>query len=377
MRIALVTETFYPAVDSTTTTLKATADRLVDLGHTVRILAPGPGLASYRGCEVVRVRPLEPTGGQIRTAIDGFEPDLVHAVSPRFVGRKALKHARRTGVPTLVVEQSPILDLAADYWRAKVAERADTLLVTAPWMVGRVAELGADAALWQPGVDPLAFTPRLRDPWLYDSWSRARSKDGPQVVVGYVGSLHKRNGVRRLADLAALQGVRLVVIGDGPERDWLERRLPAARFTGPLHTGDLTVALPTLDVLFHPGEHETDCHALREAAASGVPVVAPRSGGAADVVRHLETGVLYDPADHRDLRRAVAAVAGDRHRGLLGQAARTHVARRTWVDAVDELVGSYYRGSTTTSPLLGGNRNDVTVEPSRRRRADGSLTRTV
>jgi phosphatidylinositol alpha 1,6-mannosyltransferase len=342
MRIALVTETFYPAVDSTTTTLKATADRLVDLGHTVRIIAPGPGLASYRGCDVVRVRPLEPTGAQIRAAIDTFEPDLVHAASPRFVGRKALKHARRTGVPTLVVEQSPIHDLAADYWRAKVAERADTLLVTAPWMIGRAAELGADASLWRPGVDSLAFAPTLRDPWLHDSWSRARSAGGPRVVVGYVGSLHKRHGVRRLVELAKVDSIRLIVIGDGPERDWLAKRVPDARFTGPLKTGDLTVAVPTLDVLVHPGEHETDCHALREAAASGVPVVAPRSGGAADLVRHLETGVLYDPADHRDLRRAVAAVAGDRHRGLLGEAARELAARRTWVDAVDELVGSFY-----------------------------------
>lgn len=337
-----MTETFYPAVDSTTTTLKATADRLVDLGHTVRIVAPGPGLASYRGCDVVRVRPLEPTGNQIRAALDDFEPDLVHAASPRFVGRKALKHARRAGVPTLVVEQSPIFDLAADYWRAKVADRADTLLVTAPWMVARTAELGADASLWKPGVDTRAFSPTLRDPWLRDSWSRARSKDGAQVVVGYVGSLHKRHGVRRLAELAKVSGIRLVVIGDGPEREWLEKRLPGARFTGALQTGDLTVALPTLDVLVHPGEHETDCHAIREAAASGVPAVAPRSGGAADLVRHLETGLLFDPADGRDLRRAIEAVAGDRHRGLLGHAARELVTQRTWVDAVDELVASFY-----------------------------------
>ncbi len=278
MRIALVTETFYPAVDSTTTTLKATADRLVDLGHTVRIIAPGPGLASYRGCDVVRVRPLEPTGNQVRAAIDAFEPDLVHAASPRFVGRKALKHAARTGVPSVVVEQSPVFDLAADYWRAKVAERADKVLVTSTWMVDRAAELGVDADLWTPGIDPRAFSPTLRDPWLRDSWSRARSKEGPLVVVGYVGGLRKRNGVRRLADLAAVPGIRVVVIGEGPERDWLGKRLPDARFTGPLQTGDLTIALPTLDLLVHPGAHETCCHVLREAAASGIPTVAPRVG---------------------------------------------------------------------------------------------------
>ncbi len=82
MRIALVTETFYPAIDGTTTTLKAVADRLVDLGHTVRIIAPGPGLTTYRTSQVVRVRPLEAVGPQIRAALDQFAPDLVHVTSP-------------------------------------------------------------------------------------------------------------------------------------------------------------------------------------------------------------------------------------------------------------------------------------------------------
>jgi phosphatidylinositol alpha 1,6-mannosyltransferase len=342
MRIALVTETFYPAVDSTTTTLKATADRLVDLGHTVRIIAPGPGLTSYRGSDVVRVRPLEPTGHQVRTALDDFEPDLVQAASPRFVGRKAIKHAQRTGVRALVVEQSPVFDLAADYWRAKVADRADEVLVTSRWMVDRARELGVDAALWRPGVDPAAFSPALRDQWLHSSWSKARSPQGPQVVVGYVGSLHKRHGVRRLAALADVRGIRPVVIGDGPERDWLARRLPDAKLTGPLQTGDLTIAMPSLDVLVHPGEHETCCHALREAAASGVPVVAPRAGGAPDVVRHLETGLLVPPDSKRELAHAVESIVADGRRGLLGEQGRVRAIQRTWTDAVDELVRDHY-----------------------------------
>ncbi len=344
MRIALVTETFYPAVDSTTTTLKATADRLVDLGHTVRIIAPGPGLTSYRGCDVVRVRPLEPTGHQVRTALDDFEPDLVQAASPRFVGRKALKHARRTGTPSLVIEQSPVFDLAADYWRAKVAERTDRVLVTSQWMVDRAAELGVAAEWWRPGVDTAAFAPALRDQWLSNAWSRARSPHGPHVVVGYVGSLHKRHGVRRLAALADVPGIRPVIIGDGPEREWLAKRLPDAKFTGPLQTGDLTIAMPTLDVLVHPGEHETCCHPLREAAASGVPVVAMRAGGAPDVVQHLETGLLVSPEGRkRALAEAVAAVASDSHRGLLGEQGRAWAVRRTWTDAVDELVTAHAR----------------------------------
>lgn len=337
MRIALVTETFYPAVDGTTTTLKAVADRLVDLGHTIRIITPGPGLATYRTCQVVRIRPLEPTGPQVRHAIDAFAPDLVHVTSPGTLGRKTLKHTDRAGIPSVVVEQSPVLDLAADYWRAKVADRTDAVLVTSSWMVDRMAEFGVAAGLWRPGVDTAAFTPGLRDHWLHDSWSRARSAAGPQVVVGYVGGLHKRHGVRRLAELAAVPGIRPVIIGGGSQREWLENRLPGAKVTGPLPTGDLTIAMPTFDLLVHPGEHETCSHALREAAASGVPVVAPRSGGAVDVVRHLETGLLYDAGDSRDLRRAVASLAGDKQRHLMGARARELAAARSWTEAVDEL----------------------------------------
>ncbi|WP_140403962.1 MULTISPECIES: glycosyltransferase [unclassified Nocardioides] len=341
MRIALVTETFFPAADGTTTTVKAVADRLVETGHEVLVVARGPGLASYGGSEVVRVRQLDRPGAQVREALERFGPDLVHVTSPDAVGRKALKHARRLGVPTLVVEQSALMDVAADYWRSRVARRSDRVLVTSRWMVGRLAEFEVDAGLWPPGTDPAAFTPALRDEWLHERWSRARSRTGPLVVVGYVGSLRKRHDVRRLAALVRVPGIRTVVVGDGPQRAWLEARLHGAKFTGELGTGDLAAVLPTLDVLVHPGEHETCCHALREAAAAGVPVVAPRSGGAPDVVVSLETGLLYDPTDEHALARAVAAIAADRHRSLLGARAR-ELATRTWRQAVDELVERHY-----------------------------------
>lgn len=355
MRIALVTETFLPTADGTTTTVKAVLDRLVDLGHDVLVVAPGPGLTTYRGCRVARVHPLERRGAQVREALDLFGPDLVHATSPRALGRRAVKHAHRAGVPVVVVEQSALLDVTLDHWRSRAADRADRVLVTSRWMVDRVAEGGVPAALWQPGVDTAAFTPALRDEWLHRRWARSRSAAGPLVVVGYVGSLRDRHDVRRLATLGCVPGIRPVVIGDGPQRDWLERRLPGARFVGALGTGDLTVALPSLDVLVHPGRQETCCHPLREAAAAGVPVVAPRSGGATDVVRHLETGLLHDPGDEAGLADAVAALAADRRRALLGERAHA-LATRTWRDAVDELVEEHYRPLLRRRRQLVGNR---------------------
>ncbi|NYD56096.1 phosphatidylinositol alpha 1,6-mannosyltransferase [Nocardioides marinisabuli] len=341
MRILLVTETFFPASDATTTTVKALADGLIDRGHEVRFVAPAPGLGCYRGSAVVRISPLAQPGAQVRAAVDAFRPDVVVATSPATtpggLGRKALKHCRATGVRSVVLQQQPVPDLAWDYWRTRVAERADAVVVTARWMSAHLEALGVRTTTWLPGVDTDAFTPALRDEWLHRHWSRASSKDGPLVVVGFVGSLHKRHGVRRLAALAQVPGIRPVVVGEGPQREWLQSRLPGARFTGVLGSGDLAVALASTDVVVHPGEHETCSHVLREAGASGVPVVGPRAGGAREVVRHLETGLLHEPGDAHALARAVAAVAGDPRRALLGERGREVALERTWAVAVDEL----------------------------------------
>ena len=336
MRIALVSESFYPAVDGTTTTVRAVADRLVDTGHQVLVVAPGPGLASYRGCRVARIqRPGR--SEQVRQALAGFAPDLVHVASPGAVGRRALKHANALHVPSVLVQQSPVADLGADYWRTSTAARADRVIVTARWMRSRLAGLGMPTRLWMPGVDTRTFDPALRDHAVRDNWARHG-----EVLVGYVGALRNRHDVRRLAELGQVIGTRLVVVGDGPQKAWLRSELPTAKLLGPQATGALAATMATLDVLVHPGVRETCCHPLREAAASGVPVVAPAAGGATDVVRPRETGLLYDPDDAHGLVRAVDAVAADRHRDLLGRHARTLAEQRSWADAVDELVEVHY-----------------------------------
>jgi phosphatidylinositol alpha 1,6-mannosyltransferase len=347
MKIALVTEHWFsrcPASDGTTTTVKAVADRLIDLGHEVRLVAPGPGLTRYRGSRIVRISPLAKPGTQVREALAEFDPDLVHVTDPGRIGRRALKHADRMDLRTLVVQQSPVPRATEDLWVSRVADRADDLLVTAGWMRDALARLDVPSAVWRPGVDARAFTPALRDPWLHRTWARSSSSPS-RVVVGYAGSLARRHDVRDLARLAGVPGIRVVLIGEGGQRGWLADRLPGAKLIGPLGTGDLAIALASLDVLVHPGRSQTCCHVLREAGASGVPVVAPRAGGAAELVRNLETGLLYDPDAPAGLAEAVGSAAADPRRGLLGERGRAVALERDWATAVDELVAGHYLGS--------------------------------
>jgi phosphatidylinositol alpha 1,6-mannosyltransferase len=343
MRIALVTESFYPAVDGATTTVRNVTDRLLDTGHDVLIVAPTPGLATYRGCRIVRVATgLRKPGREVREALTDFAPDLVHVTTPGALGRRALKHARSLGIATLTVQQA-VLAESGDYWKLKVADRSDRLLVTCGWMQGRLEDLGVTAPVWTPGVDVAGFGPQLRDEALHAAWARSRSVDGGRVVVGYVGNLRRGNDVRRLPEVAAVPGVRLVVIGDGPQKPWLRVHVPSARFVGSPSRSELAIAMASLDVLVHPGTVETSCHTLREAAASGVPVVAPNTGGTVDVVSDTASGLLYDPATYFGLHDAVARMAGDPwRRALMGREARRVAIGRDWTSAVDELIQLHY-----------------------------------
>lgn len=357
MRIALVTESFRPLYDDRTVTVRRVADRLVDLGHDVLVVAPAPGLGSYRGARVTRIRATERVGRhtpgrQVRDALTGFGPDLVHVATPGLLGCLALGHARRTGVPSLVVQETRVPRSGADRWRRTVPARADRLVVTCRWLRATLAADGVGPVpVWEPGVDAVAFSPVLSSERLRERWTR-----DDRVPVGHVGELRKRHGVRGLAALATLARVRPVLVGDGPQRAWLERRLPgvhvtggpgAGSGTGPA-TGDLAAVLASLDVLVQPDRNETCGHTLRAAAASGVPVVAPAAGGVPDAVRHQHTGLLYDPDDPRGLVRAVGALVADpAARAALGARARRRALRRSWSDAVDELVDRHY------APLLG------------------------
>jgi phosphatidylinositol alpha 1,6-mannosyltransferase len=338
-RIALVTESFDPRLTGAAGTVRQVANRLVATGHEVRVLTSGTGPATYHSVGVSRFSPPR-RSHKIHESLLAFGPDLVQVFTPGPVGSKALRQASRLGVPTLVTETSSRAEFAPSQWQQRVADATDRLTVTATWLRERLAAAGVDAHLWSPGVDVEVFHPARRNPALRATWADG---DLTQVAVGYVGSLRKRHGVRRLGEVAAVPGTRLVVIGDGPQRSWLRDRLPVSvRFTGELKPRQAASAIASLDLLVHPGARSTCAHVLREAAACGVPVVAPRAGGALDVVEHLGTGVLYDPEAPLALADAVAAVVADRQRHLLGAHARERIAGRTWTDAVDELVERHY-----------------------------------
>jgi phosphatidylinositol alpha 1,6-mannosyltransferase len=105
---------------------------------------------------------------------------------------------------------------------------------------------------------------------------------------------------------------------------------------------ELAEIYASLDVFAHSGPHETFGQTLQEAAASGLPVVAPAAGGPLDLVQDGVTGFLVTPGDGGALAAAVTRLAASPGlRAAQGRAGRQAVLSRGWPALCGELAGHY------------------------------------
>ncbi|MEU6466694.1 glycosyltransferase family 1 protein [Streptomyces sp. NPDC046976] len=362
MRVVIVTESFPPDVNGVAHCALQTARHLVDRGHHPLVVAPAPapgtGPDTDAPCPVVRIPSLPLPGyPQVRVALPSrrlaaalvtHRPDVVHLASPFVLGARGMAAAARLGLPAVAVYQTDLAGYARTYmgageaaaWRRirSVHAAADRTLAPSSAALGDLETHGVPRVrLWPRGVDTVRFRPERRD----EELRRELAPNG-ELIVGYVGRLAPEKHVELLAGVCALDGVRLVVVGDGPSHAHLTEALPGAVFLGRRTGDDLARIFASLDVFAHTGPFETFCQTVQEAMASGVPVVAPAVGGPLDLVDHGRTGLLVPPRDAEAVRDAVRSLAEDPARRIaFGAAARTLVEGRTWAAVGDRLIGHY------------------------------------
>jgi len=361
VRVAIVAESFLPSVNGVSGSVQRVLEHLRRTGHSALVVAPGLDAPTrHEGIPVLRVPAVDvprisslpigvPSPG-MTSAIGDFAPDVVHLASPFVLGAGGMAAARRLGVPAVAVFQTDVAGFADSYglgrsaraawrWTRRLHNQADRTLAPSTWAVDTLVEHGVQRVHhWGRGVDTTRFAPSRRSAALRRRWTGGAE----ELVVGYLGRLAPEKHVERLAALVDLPGVRLVLVGDGPDGERLARLLPGAVFTGQLVGEGLAVAMASLDVFVHPGEHETFCQAVQEALASGVPVVAVNRGGPRDLVIPGRTGYLVEVDTFADdLKAAVSALTEDGLRRHFSVAARRSVLRRTWPAVCDELVGHY------------------------------------
>ncbi|MFD8422476.1 glycosyltransferase family 4 protein [Streptomyces sp. NPDC059466] len=375
MRVVIVTESFPPDVNGVAHCALQTARHLVDRGHAPLVVAPatspkfaasfeeggapvGGGPDALSPCPVVRV-PSIPLPGypQVRVALPSrrvaaalaeHRADVVHLASPFILGVRGMAAAAKLGIPAVAVYQTDLAGYARTYmgageataWRRirSVHTAADRTLAPSSAALHDLEAHGVPRVrLWPRGVDTVRFRPDLRD----EALRRELAPNG-ELIVGYVGRLAPEKQVELLAGVCGLDGVRVVVVGDGPSETSLREALPGAVFLGRRTGDELARIFASLDVFAHTGPFETFCQTVQEAMASGVPVVAPAAGGPLDLVAHGRTGLLVPPRDATAVRDAVAALAADpARRAEYGAAGRLTVEGRTWAAVGDQLIDHY------------------------------------
>ena len=312
MKIGLVCDWYHPRVGGIELHLQDLAARLTAAGHEVVVITPTPGDPAVNGIRVERIAaPRAPrfeflyTPEGVRAVGDALERsavDVAHChvsiVSPAAVGGAA--QAVRRHIPTVLTFHSVVP-------RTRLLAHAARLAIgTASWparftaVSERVARdvrpiaAGREMTVLPNGIDASAWecVPTARDEKIVNliSVMRLNSKKRPRKLVDLARALAAR--------LPPDVTTRLTIVGDGPERRRLERAI--ARYglddrvilAGRRSRAEIRALLATSDIFVLPTVRESFGIAALEARCAGVPVVAMRESGVAELIEHGREGLL-------------------------------------------------------------------------------------
>jgi len=207
--------------------------------------------------------------------------------------------------------------LFAPWWARlrRLSARFDVTVAASPWLARRLAGFGVHRPVAVPfGIEPDRFSPALFDQDLRRRLLEVCSASADGALILAVGRLHPEKRPGTLIEGFARARARsprplaLAIVGDGPLRGQVQRlarQRPGVHLTGAVADRDVLARLyASADVLIHGSAAETFGLVVAEAMASGLPVVAPDAGGAADLAR-LGCSQLYPAGDADALAAAL------------------------------------------------------------------------
>jgi glycosyltransferase involved in cell wall biosynthesis len=206
-------------------------------------------------------------------------------------------------------------------------------MVPTPGLASELSAVGFERLHVVPrGVDTDLFNPVRRSPALRAEWG-AREDCLVLLCVGRLAA--EKNLSLVVSTFERMAGVhpqtKLVLVGDGPLKQGLQKKLPQVVFAG-FRTGeDLAQHYASADMFLFPSLTETFGNVTLEAMSSGLPVVAYRHAAAAELIRTGENGQLIEPSAEDDFQRAAVQLA-EMHtlRAQMGQEARITALGQAW-----------------------------------------------
>jgi glycosyltransferase involved in cell wall biosynthesis len=326
MKVAIVSDAWWPQVNGVVRTLTQTKRELEALGHTVLMVTPD-GFKTFPCPTYPDIRLSLFPGAGVRRMLDEFAPDAVHIATEGPLGWTARRHCLKRGIgfttayhtrfPEYVWHRFGV-PLSLTYAVLRRFHGAATRVMVPTATVKRDLEAAGfrRVVLWSRGVDTEIFRPGDR-----------KRLDNPRPIFLYVGRVAVEKNVEAFLKLD-LPGTKWIV-GEGPQLAELQAKYPDAKYCGVVPQAELARFYDAADVFVFPSKTDTFGLVLLEAMACGLPVAAYPVTGPVDVLGDTPGAAMDD-----DLRTACLKALD-----LPRQAAREHALRYTWAACTRQFAG--------------------------------------
>lgn len=326
LKIAIVTDAYYPHVSGVARTLESTKRELEARGHEVLIIAPRDfnlrvPVPFYPEIEL-SILPHR----KLAKLLDAFAPDALHIAVEGPLGMAARGYAKKRGLKystayhTRFPEYLEIMLKIPRAWTYRFARwfhnGGEHVMVASEKLKEELAAWGMPhGVIWNRGVDTEVFNPENPLPL-----------EGARPIFMYMGRVSHEKNIDAFLSLD-LPGTKYIV-GDGPARESLEKKYPNAVFTGYKFGEELAQHLAAADVFVFPSLTDTLGLVMLEANACGTPIATFPSQASDAVVVEGVNGVVRE-----DLKEAcLEALKLSRER------CREHALTCGWKEPTDKFL---------------------------------------
>ncbi|WP_315728495.1 MULTISPECIES: glycosyltransferase family 1 protein [unclassified Bradyrhizobium] len=327
MRILIATDAWHPQVNGVVRTLTSLARAASGLGAEITFLTP-EGFPSFQVPTYPGLRLAITNRREIARRIEQAAPEAIHIATEGTIGWAVRSYCLRnklafttsytTRFPEYVSVRTGIPD-AVGYWvmRRFHDAAAMTMVATNSLKQDLAARGFKRLGFWTRGVDTNLFNP-----------DEPAKLDLPRPVFMTVGRVAVEKNLEAFLSLD-LPGSK-VVIGNGPQKDELARRFPAAHFLGEKTGKDLTSHMAAADVFVFPSLTDTFGVVQLESLACGTPVAAFPVTGPLDVIADNPIGAI-DNDLHAACMRALT---------MSRQTCRAFALERSWENSARQFIGN-------------------------------------
>lgn len=304
MRYAIVTETWAPEINGVALTVQSMEQGLRERGHRVELVRPrqtrGQQPETHErlvaGLPMPRYPGLRfglPATRRLISSWNRHRPDAIYVATEGPLGWSALRAARRLRIPVATGFHTRFDLYMRDYgasfleplalrWMRRFHNAAQATLVPTEALRRELHTLGfAHPVRLARAVDTDLFRPQRRDDALRAAWG-LRAEDLAVIHLGRIAPEKNLDlAVRAFREIQRdSPQARFVWVGDGPERERLQREHPDFVFCGMQRGETLARHFASADLFLFPSRSETYGNVTLEAMASGVPTVAFDYGAA-------------------------------------------------------------------------------------------------